>query len=71
VIGMYRRKAKQGEYIINLETGDVKMARFVFDNGAAVVDEWMPLFSDSPEIEEWTVDDYLVIGEEVDPLLLK
>ncbi|MEA3318442.1 MAG: hypothetical protein U9Q88_00345 [Bacillota bacterium] len=60
---MERRRAKKGEYIINLNTGEVKKAVFVLESGEAAINEFFPVCSDSTELVpiHWAQEDYLVI----------
>lgn len=60
---MGRKKAKGGDHLINLNTGEIEIARFVDNNGSAVVGETFPVFSDSPVLICWEEDEYEVYIE--------
>jgi len=70
---MERRKAKPGEYVINIESGEILKAKFVLDNGAAVINKYFPVvenMGDDIDLFCWEQDEYLVIPK-VDPSMLE
>lgn len=67
------RIAEEGDYLLNIDTEELLMAKRVYDNGIAIVKEEMHLFDDSPEITTWDRFEYIVIikAEEIKILLEK
>jgi hypothetical protein len=67
-----KRKAKPDEFIINVKTGEIEYAHFVESDGAAVINISMSLFSfsDSPTFELLKQEDYLVLGDSLDPTFI-
>lgn len=55
------RIAEPGDYLLNIFTREILQAKFVYDNGTAIVKEVFHLFDDSPEITTWERFEYLVI----------
>lgn len=59
---MDRRKAKPGEVIINIHTGEVQKACGVFEDGSVIVgDNQYSFFSTMNRDLYWYEHDYLVI----------
>lgn len=58
-----KKKAKGGDQLINLKTRKIETARFVDNQGSAVVGETFPLFADSPVLICWEEDEYDVYIE--------